>query len=149
AWSYLRDYFYDPNYHGVDWQAVRASYEPRLNGARTPDEMRRVLSLMIGELNASHSGVSAPFGGNQPTTGRLGLRFDRAEFEGSGRLRDTELIPLSPAAVAGGIQQGDYLLAADVIAIDRRTNLHELLSFKIGKRVMLTVASSADGSNRR
>src|SRR6185436_4918308 len=146
AWSYLRDYFYDPNYHGVDWQAVKASYEPRLNGARTPDEMRRVLSLMIGELNASHSGVSAPFGGNQPSTGRLGLRFDRAEYEGSGRLRVIDVIPLGPAAVAGGIKQGDYLLAVDGTQIDGHTNLDELLSFKIGKRVMLTV--SLDGTRK-
>jgi C-terminal processing protease CtpA/Prc len=149
AWSYLRDYFYDPAFHGVDWQAVRASYEPRLNGARTPDEMRRVLSLMVGELNASHSGVSAPFGGNQPSTGRLGLRFDRAEYEGSGRLRVTEVIPLGPAAVAGGIRPGNYLLAVDGAQIDGHTNLDELLSFKIGKRVALTVAAAPDGANRR
>ncbi|MFY9555210.1 MAG: DPP IV N-terminal domain-containing protein, partial [Blastocatellia bacterium] len=45
AWSYLRDSFYDPSFHGIDWQAVRADYAPRIAGARTPDEMRRLLSL--------------------------------------------------------------------------------------------------------
>jgi Tol biopolymer transport system component len=52
AWSYLKDYFYDPNFHGVDWTQVRAEYEPRVAASRTPDEMRRVLSLMVGELRA-------------------------------------------------------------------------------------------------
>src|SRR5262249_46826621 len=107
AWTYLRDNFYDPNFHGVDWQAMRAEYEPRIAGARTPDEMRRLISLMIGELNASHLGISAPFGGNAPSTGKLGLRFDRKEYEASGRLRVTELIPLGPAALTGDVKVGD------------------------------------------
>ncbi|HLG17331.1 MAG TPA: S41 family peptidase [Blastocatellia bacterium] len=149
AWSYLRDYFYDANYHGVDWQAVRATYAPRISGARTADEMRRLLSLMVGELNASHSGASAPFGSTQPSTGRLGLRFDRGEYEGSGRLRITEVIPLGPAAVTREIKPGDYVLATDGNQITGRTNLDELLSFKIGRRVALTVAGAADGSNKR
>jgi tricorn protease len=149
AWTYLRDYFYDPNYHGVDWQAVRASYEPRISGARTPDEMRRVLGLMIGELNASHTGVSPPPSGAQPTTGRLGLRFDREEYEQNGRLRVIEVIPLGPSAITGQIKVGDYLLTVDRTAIEARTNLDELLSFKVGKRVVLTVASSSDGTNKR
>jgi tricorn protease len=148
AWSYLRDYFYDPKFHGADWQAVRAQYAPHLAGARTPDEMRRILSLMVGELNASHLGVSPPSTGAQASTGKLGLRFDRKEYETGGRLRITEVIPLSPAAVAG-IKIGDYLVAVDGTEIGSRTNLDELLAFKIGKRVVLTVASSGDGANKR
>src|SRR4029453_19240688 len=148
AWGYLRDHFYDPNYHGVDWQAVRADYAPRIAGARTPDEMRRLLSLMVGELNASHSGVSAPFSANQPSTGRLGLRFDRSEYENSGRLRVTEVIPLCPAALAG-VKVGDYLLAIDGTQIGPRVNIDELLSFKVARRVMVTVSNSSDGANKR
>ena len=104
GWSYLRDFFYDHDYHGVDWTKVRADYEPLIAGARTADEMRRLLQLMVGELNASHLGASGPFTGNQPTTGRLGLRFDRREYETTGRLRVSEVIALSPAAIAGNHQ---------------------------------------------
>lgn len=148
AWAYLRDYFYDPNFHGVDWKGVRAEYAPRIAGARTPDEMRRLLSLMVGELNASHSGVSGPFGGNQASTGKLGLRFDRFEYEATGRLRVTEVIPLCPAALAG-IRTGEYLLAIDGTQISTTTNLDQMLGFKIGKRVSVSVASSSDGANKR
>jgi C-terminal processing protease CtpA/Prc len=104
---------------------------------------------MVGELNASHTGVSAPFGGNQPTTGRLGLRFDRAEYENAGRLKVTEVIPLGPAAVSREIKPGDYLLAVDGTRVEGATNLDEVLSFKIGRRTVVTVASSADSSNKR
>jgi Tol biopolymer transport system component len=133
GWSYLRDFFYDPAYHGVNWEGVRAQYEPLIAGARTSDEMRRLLNLMVGELNASHLGAGAPPAGNQPTTGRIGLRFDRGEYESSGRLRVTEVIDLSPAAVAGGIKVGDYLLAVDGRTLDQTTNLDETLNYKIGR----------------
>lgn len=148
AWGYLRDHFYDPTYHGIDWQAVRADYAPRIAGARTPDEMRRLLSLMVGELNASHSGVSAPFSANQASTGRLGLRFDRAEYESGGRLRVNEVIPLGPAALAG-VKTGEYLLAIDGTQIGARVNVDELLSFKTARRVLLTVSASSDIANKR
>ncbi len=149
GWSYLRDFFYDPNYHGTNWEGVRAEYEPLIAGARTSDELRRLLQLMVGELNASHLGASAPPAGNQPITGRLGLRFDRREYESRGRLRVTEVIGLSPAAIPGTIKIGDYLLAVDGRSIDERTSLDEALNYKIGRRVSLTVASSVDGAGRR
>ena len=149
GWSYLRDFFYDPDYHGANWNAVRAEYEPLIEGSRTPDEMRRLLQLMVGELNASHLGASAPFGANQPSTGRIGLRFDRREYETSGRLRVTEVIALSPAAIAGNIKVGEYLLAVDGRAIDQVTNLDETLNYKINRRVSLTVAASAEGAGKR
>jgi Tol biopolymer transport system component/C-terminal processing protease CtpA/Prc len=148
GWSYLRDFFYDPNYHGANWEAVRAEYEPLIEGSRTPDEMRRLMQLMVGELNASHLGANPPAGTVQPSTGRIGLRFDRGEYETSGRLRVTEVIALSPAAITGGIKTGDYLLAVDGRAIDQATNLEETLNYKIGRRVSLTVASSADGAGK-
>ena len=149
AWAYLRDNFYDEKFHGVDWQAVRDAYEPRIAGARTPDEMRRLLNLMVGELNASHSGVSGPFAGAQATpSGRTGLSFDRREYENNGRLRITSVLPLSPAALAG-VKPGEYLLAVDGTQIGAHTNLDELLSFKVNRRVALTVAASEGGAGRR
>jgi tricorn protease len=150
AWGLLRDNFYDSNYHGANWETVRATYAPRVAGARTGDEMRRLINLMVGELNASHLGINAPF--NQGTqaapVGRLGLRFDRATYEASGRLRITEVIPLSPAAISN-IKPGEYLIAAEGSEINARTNLDELLTNKNNRRVTLTIATSADGANRR
>lgn len=149
GWSYLRDFFYDPGFHGANWDAVRAEYEPLIAGSRTPDEMRRLLQLMVGELNASHLGAGAPPGGNAPTTGRIGLRFDRREYETSSRLRVTEVIALSPVAIVGGVKPGDYLLAVDGRSIDQSLNLDEVLNYKIARRVSLTVSSTADGAVKR
>src|SRR3954468_22943197 len=83
AWEFLNDNFYDPEFHGTDWGAVHAAYAPYIAGSKTPDEMRRVLSLMIGEMNGSHMGISAPPPAGAPTaaTGPLGLEFDRGIYE--------------------------------------------------------------------
>jgi len=151
AWTIKRDTFYDPKYHGVDWNAVRAQYAPRIAGARTPDEMRRILNLMVGELNASHTGVGGGGGGGGPQApagGRLGLRFDRAEYETGGRLRITEVIALSPAAVAG-VKTGEYLLAVEERPAGARVALGELLAHSSGKRIEISVGSSADGAGKR
>jgi tricorn protease len=150
AWRYLRDGFYDDKFHGVNWDAVRTEYAPRIAGAQTPDEMRRLLNLMVGELNASHMGVSGPGGGGGgSTTGKLGLRFDRGEYENSGRLKVTEIISLSPAAIAKDIKVGDYLIAVDGNKITARADLDELLTNKTGRRVALSISASPDGSGAR
>ncbi|HUF22504.1 MAG TPA: S41 family peptidase [Vicinamibacterales bacterium] len=148
AWTLLRDNFYDPAFHGVDWNESQKIYGPRVAGAGSPDEMRRLINLMIGDLNASHLGTSSP-GGGGPQIGKLGLRFDRMEYERAGRLRVTSVIPLGPAAVGGEIRAGDYLLAIDGVALGAGVNLDERLQHAINRRVMLRVSSSADGASPR
>ncbi len=140
AWEALNEGFFDPNFHGVDWKAMRAAYEPVIQGTRTPDEMRRVISLMIGELNASHSGISAGQGEReQPVTGRLGIEFDRPVYDASGKLQIAEVLGLSPAAIAG-LKVGDVITAVDGKAISSSDNFDDLLRYKVNRKVMLTVS---------
>jgi Tol biopolymer transport system component len=149
AWTYVRDNFFDPSFNGVDWNAIRDRYAPLAAGARTGDELRRIISEMLGELNASHSGIGAPFSTAQAAViGRLGVRFDAPEFENKGALRVTDVIPLTPAAISG-IKPGEYLISVDGMAVGPHTNLDEALAYKIGKRVVLSIASSPDGTQKR
>jgi C-terminal processing protease CtpA/Prc len=142
AWEFLNDNFYDPAFHGVDWNAVHTTYAPVIAGARTPDEMRRLLSLMIGEMNASHMGIGSPPGGAGPVTGRVGVLFDRAAYEQRGVLRVADVIPLSPAAVSDSIKVGSLITAVDGVAVGAHSSFDSLLAYKIGKRVVLTVADA-------
>jgi Tol biopolymer transport system component/C-terminal processing protease CtpA/Prc len=138
AWRLLRDHFFDAAFNGVDWAKARETFVPFIAGARTPDEMRRIASLMIGELNASHLGISAPpaAAGVGGGVGHLGLDFDRAEYEKSGYLTIAHVIPLGPAALAG-IHSGDTILAVDGDPIPAQTNLDALLENKTGRRTVL------------
>jgi tricorn protease len=143
AWAYLRDFFNDPTFNGTDWPAQHDKFAPYIAGARTPDEARRLTNLMIGELNASHSGMgpaaNSP-GTVPPSTGRLGVRFDPAEYEQKGRLRVTTVLPLGAGALAG-LKPGDVLLAVDGRPINGSTNLDEVLQYKVGRRTTLRVSS--------
>ncbi|HEY6235679.1 MAG TPA: hypothetical protein VIW69_11305, partial [Candidatus Elarobacter sp.] len=142
AWSLLDRWYADPGFHGANWDAVRREYEPYALAARTPQEFYRVLSLMIGELNSSHSGVRAPGTPGAPafTTGRLGVDWDTAEYERTGRLRIASLVPLGPAVVAGHIAPGDDVLAVDGRTVDRTPDVDELFAHRIGKRTELRIA---------
>src|SRR5262245_19446912 len=147
AWTYLRDQFFDEKMNGVDWNAVRTTYEPRVAGSRTPDEMRRIISLMLGELNASHMGITPPPQATQTTLGRLAVDFDRAEYDTSGRLKVAGVVALGPAAIAG-IKPGDYIRQVEGKPIGARQNLDELLDHTIGKRIALGVAASPTATPR-
>ncbi|HEX3584324.1 MAG TPA: S41 family peptidase, partial [Thermoanaerobaculia bacterium] len=141
AWTWEGDNFFDPKMHGVDWNAIRAEFEPRVDAARNGEEFRRLLSMMVGELNASHLGAGPPAGSIRTTTGRIGVRFDRDEYESHGVLKVSEIIPLGPADVAK-MKVGDVILAVDGTPVTASTNFDALLDYKIGKRTVLSVAQT-------
>jgi Tol biopolymer transport system component/C-terminal processing protease CtpA/Prc len=152
AWSMLNHSFYDPKFHGADWPALRARFAPRIAGARTPDEMRRLINLMIGELNASHSGINRPTEGfgaaPAQRVGDLGLRFDRQAYEAGRGLVVREVVNLGPAFVEGSIRAGDTLLAVEGRAIGPTDALDRLLTDRAGRRTELTVRNAA-GATRQ
>ena len=149
AWRLLRDHFFDPKFNGKDWGEERAAVEPYIAAAKTPDEMRRIAALMIGELNASHLGINAPAGGGGNTGGHLGLDFDRAEYEGNGRLKITGVVALGPSALGSGIAPGDYLVSVDGETTGPRVNLDALLENKVNRRTVLRIAKTAAGGDAR
>src|SRR5512146_2247002 len=55
VWRFERDYFYDPNMHGVDWNAMRTQYGHLLDGAVTRWDVNFVIGELISELNSSHT----------------------------------------------------------------------------------------------
>jgi tricorn protease len=115
--------------------------------------MRRLLNLMVGELNASHLGVSGGGGGGGrgagPSHGRLGLRFDRKEYEEHGRLKVAHVIPLGPAAITRSVAVGEYVTAIEGTPVSARTNLDHLLSHAHNRRTELSVSKTPDGKDPR
>ncbi len=137
AWMRMRDDFYDPAYHGADWTGdVRRRYEAAVGAVRTPDELRRVLNLMVGELNASHLGVGAGGGPSSPVYGRLGMDWSVV----NGRIRISSLLPRGPLALAGGVKAGDVIETVNGDAVE---NLDHALERQIGKEVEFRLEGGA------
>lgn len=103
---------------------------------------------MIGELNASHLGIydnSDDFPAQN--VGKLGLRYNRDEYEKSGKLKIEKIIELGPAFISDTIKVGDYIMSIDGVAIDKSTNINQLLLDKTDKRVTLKISNNGKSSN--
>jgi tricorn protease len=59
SWRVMKHRFYDANMHGVDWDKVRTTYEPLLEHTASQEDLHAIVLMMLGELNASHTGISA------------------------------------------------------------------------------------------
>lgn len=57
VWRRTKSMFYESSYHGIDWDAMRANYEPKLVSIANDFEFAELLSEMLGELNTSHTGA--------------------------------------------------------------------------------------------
>jgi tricorn protease len=145
AWRLLWNGFYDPEFHGVDWEAMRERYEPWAIAAYTEEEFRAVVREMIGELSASHLGIYK-WGGGGIGTGRLGIRHIE-DWDGPGvKVRD--VIPDSPADRAG-VEPGDCILSIDDRTIEPGDNWVRLLQDTAGTRIMIEVADNPEGRKAR
>ncbi len=82
AWRQLRDKFYDPGRHNVDWDYYHAQYKKFLPFINNNYDFAEMLSEMLGETNASHTGCGyrpQVTGGDE--TAELGLLV---AFDGAG-----------------------------------------------------------------
>src|SRR5206468_13111360 len=75
GWRIMKNRFYDARMHGSDWNAAKAMYAPLLDDLVDEEELHTVMMMMIGQLNASHTGVS---GG--PTNPRTELQTRHPGF---------------------------------------------------------------------
>lgn len=148
GWRALADGFYDPNFNGVDWKAVRAKYAAVVPHCATREDLYAAMSLMLGELNSSHLGISGRAAGPDEVTADLGLIFDDA-YPGPG-LRVKEVLKRGPADKKGlAIKPGDVVTHIDRVELTPVVNVSRLLNNKVGEGVPLTVKDKPDATAKR
>ena len=140
GWRQIKDKFYDPSFHGVNWDEVKAAYEPKLSSIANNRDLANLMAEMTGELNASHIGVSYRPGkiAGGDDTAALGVLFDKAVT--SGPLLISEVLDKSPLKKANSrIKAGMRLTAINGALLDGTNNLAQLMNRKQGKRVRLSI----------
>lgn len=156
AWRVMRDWFYDPAMHGVDWRAMREKYQPLIAHVAHRDDLDFVLGELIGELNCGHTYVQP---GESPRvervpTGLLGCEFgienDRYRiatiFDGE-NWNESARSPLREPGVDAAV--GDYLLAIDGQELRAPDNPYRLLENKVDRHVTLRLGATPDGAGAR
>ncbi len=77
AWRVMKNRFYDPKMHGANWAAAKDTYESLLPNIADTEELHNVIMEMIGEMNASHTGISGggSLPGEAPAQERIQTRY--------------------------------------------------------------------------
>jgi tricorn protease len=157
AWRIQRDWFYDRNMHGVNWQKMYDKYAPFVAGCGTRGDLNFLIGEMISELNIGHTYI---FGGQYEDTGervRGGLLgCDFTTEKGKDFYKITDIVrgvswdpryrsPLNEPGV--GIAEGDYLIAIDGVEVKVGDNVYEQLVNKSGAMVSLTTNKKPESKN--
>ena len=146
AWRAIRDGFYDPQFHGKDWNKLRDKYRELCIMASTNEDFRDMFNYMLGELNSSHMGFTAPQQAEtqRDATGMLGAELVPVK-DG---MKVTHVIPDSPAdKAASKLNVNDVITAVDGKPYSDSDNFYELLNIRVDERTLLNVRG-ADGKNR-
>jgi len=159
AWRFERDFYYDPDMHGLDWDAMKDKYGALMSGAVCRQDVRFIIGELIGELNTSHTYV---FGGDlsrkadRVNVGMLGVDWNvdnannRYRFGKIHRAPDWTREVIPPLARPGvNVRDGEYLLAVNGVQVAADRNIYSYFQNLANKQVTLTVNSKPSSQGAR
>ena len=151
VWRRYRDFFYAPNMHGYDWEALRERYSQLLPYVAHRTDLNYVISEMISELTVQHAYID---GGDmqmppRPHAGLPGARF--AVDEKSGRYRISKIFhgqneeevyraPLTEIGVDAKV--GDYVLSINGDDVTTKVDIYKFLRHAGDAPVVMMLNSS-------
>ncbi|MBE0460978.1 MAG: PD40 domain-containing protein [Candidatus Aminicenantes bacterium] len=149
AWRMERDFYYEPNMHGIDWVAMKEKYGRLLPYASCRQDIQYIVGELIGELNTSHTYV---FGGDrlrqvkQVNVGLLGVDWEIDTASNRYRIKKICRTPdwtrqvLPPLAIPGvNVQEGYYVLQVNGEEVLANRNIYSYFLGLAGKQVSLLV----------
>jgi len=148
SWRVMKYLFYDENMHGYDWDAIKSSYKPFLQYVGTNQDLYDLTNEMIGELNASHTGVSGPTRERPKTYSTQFLGFEMRPDKSYYKIShiywdgpaDREWIDL---------KVGDYVIAIDDQEIRNGDNYWKALNSTLNDYVKVKVNAKPTSSGAR
>jgi tricorn protease len=156
AWRIQRDFFYDPNYHGLDLKATAAKYQPYLAALTHRADLNYLFQEMFGELTVGHLYVQ---GGDVADPKRVPGGLLGADYAiENGRYRFARIYdgenwnpqmraPLTQPGV--NVQPGEYLLAVNGRNITANENVYSFFQNTANKQIVIRVGPNPDGTGSR
>jgi tricorn protease len=158
CWRQMKYFFYAPNMHGVDWEAMKARYKPLAEAVSHRADLTYVIGEMIGELNVGHTYVG---GGDMPRperipVGMLGAKFKRDAKSGFYKIskilkgENWNRSLRSPLTDVGiNVKEGEYLISINGKLTNKMADMYEVLINTAGKQVTLGVNSKPEKKGSR
>ncbi len=138
AWRQVKKKFYDPKLHGVDWEMYKEEYSKFLPYINNNYDFQELLSELLGELNASHTGGRYRPENEGMKTASFGLLYDET-YTGEG-IKVSEVIAGGPLDKAKNkIKAGDIITKINGQEIGSDKNWNQYLLNLEDKNVLLTV----------
>ncbi len=155
TWRIERDFFYDPNIHGLSIPKIEARYSPYLAGLASRDEFTYLSIEMLGEITVGHMFVGGPRPHDTaPKTGLLGADYsiqnDRYRIDkilGGQNWTPGLASPLTLPGVY--VKQGEYILAVNGRQLLATDNIYQAFNGTAGKQTVLRVGPTPDGKDAR
>jgi tricorn protease len=157
AWRQMRDFFYVPNMHGVDWKAMHSKYALMLPWVNNRNDLTYLIGEMIAELSVGHAYING--GERKPVEkinlGLLGARLSKHEsgyfridslLQGANWSRDMRS-PLTEVGV--GAAKGDFITSINGKSTKNIADINALLINKSDKNVELTLNSAPAEGGRK
>ncbi len=155
----MRDFFYAPNMHGVDWTAQTKKYGALVPSVRHRNDLNYLIGELIGELSVGHAYTGGGDRVNEApriATGLLGAKVSRDPQSRAYRI--DHIVPgqnwenglRSPFTEMGvGVKVGDYILAVDGKPVRDMQSIYAALVGTVGKQVVLRVNSKPTDEGAR
>jgi len=134
GWRIMKNRFYDAKMHGANWNAVREMYEPLLDNLVDEEELHTIMMMMIGHLNASHTGVT---GGPNPIEAKAQTRYPGFDLvaDASGFYKVGHIYKNGPADHDYlKIKTGDFVVSVDDRDLKTSDNYWRALTIASGNK---------------
>ena len=142
GWRALDAGFYDPKFHGQNWQKLREKYEPLCMMASTKEDFQFMFNAMLGQLNASHMGMASgenPKETQRTNTGLIGVELAQLP---NGVLI-SKILPGSPAdKKESKLYVGEIIRKVNGITMEPYTNFYALMDETAGEQVLLELTDT-------
>jgi tricorn protease len=138
AWRQVREKFYVTDLHGVDWDMYRKEYAKFLPYINNGYDFAEMLSELLGEINASHTGARyRNYDAKGDQTAELGCFYDESH-NGKG-LKILEILDKGPLVKFEKIKAGVIIEKIDGVEVSEGMNHYPLLNRKAGKKILLSL----------
>jgi len=148
CWRQMKYFFYAPNMHGIDWDAMKRKYEPLVPFVNNRADLTYVIGELISELSIGHTYVG---GGDLPKPKRLQTGLLGAQLQRDSQSKYYKIVKIlkgynwekgtrSPLTEIGvNANEGDYIIAINGKPTDAMKNIYEALINTVDKQVRLTL----------